>query len=606
MRSDREYARVLDESFQDHLSPGAILAGLALIAVGTAHTPTPLAGRPYAGPLELGLGLFWVAAGLALWLRSRRGRRLSPRQAQIFGAVGVLSLFAKNGFYLVLDPSPAYPVGFLLGLVILGVIPFATPTFVAACVISLGSWLVSMAVAQQPLTAFADSTAVLLATIAFTTAIRLWRGRHLRRMAGLERTAEDAARARSRSETRYREMTEHSNDMIVELDEDGTILYANPAHRTALGLEPEALIGRPASDVLGAAFDRSSDLIDDEPSRRRLIRVRHRDGRSLVIEGSFRAFTLDSGERRIVVSSRDVTESVESRQALEMGRIELEALVEERTAALHASLLELRRTDRLAAMGTLAAGIAHQINNPIGSIQMSAELALLSEDDGGDVRSLWREALRNNVDQAKRCGRIVASMLQFARNEPTVRERCDLADLVLRVCGQTEPFARGGRILIDASGVRSPLPVMVSAIDIEQALVNILRNAAESAPRDVHIFAAARAEGDEAVVTIRDDGAGMDATEVEHAFDPFFTTRLKRGGTGLGLSVAHGVITDCGGTVSIESTPGEGTTVELRLPLLPRETGQGLAADSGEDEDARGAHAVGASRLPSPDLEKPT
>ena len=383
------------------------------------------------------------------------------------------------------------------------------------------------------------------------------------------------------AEARYRDIAEQASDLISEVDEHGTILYANPIHEPILGFKPADLIGHGVTTLFPEAspLDRASEfqiLFSLQPHLR-TINARRRDGQERILECSLRPYALATGERRLVIMARDVTVRVEAERALEENREELATLVEERTSALESSLQELERSQRLASIGTLASGIAHQINNPIGSIQMGSEFALASEGDA-DERKIWREALINGVDQAKRCGRIVSSMLQFARNEPTLKAEEDLAAILHRICEQTETYARSQTAMIDTSGIEGPLPIWGSAIELEQALLNIIRNATESALGLVRVEIRAKCENGLARIAISDDGAGMEQVEADRAFDPFFTTRLGHGGTGLGLSVAHGVIADHGGQLAIDTRKGVGTKMTLSIPL--RDSASSVRASS--------------------------
>jgi PAS domain S-box-containing protein len=390
------------------------------------------------------------------------------------------------------------------------------------------------------------------------------------RMDTLLREADRSRHALDSVAERYREVTEQASDLISEVDESGEVLYANPAHETILGIKPEEVVGESVGALIAEKIELDGggefrDVFAGSP-RLEIVSLRHRDGTERIVECNIRPFTLASGKRRIVVTSRDITERVAAERAREEGREALESLVEQRTAALNTSIQALERSERLAAMGTLAAGIAHQINNPIGSIQMSSEFALGSEG-AEDEREIWREALRNGVDQSKRCGRIVSSMLRFARNEPTAKSEEDLAAILHRICEQTDDYARNQRATLDTRGVEGPLPILGSAIELEQALLNIVRNAMESSREAVRVEICATRAAGFARITVSDNGGGMEELEVDRAFDPFFTTRLGHGGTGLGLSVAHGVVTDHGGTLSIESEAGAGTTMPLSIPL---------------------------------------
>ena len=124
---------------------------------------------------------------------------------------------------------------------------------------------------------------------------------------------------------------------------------------------------------------------------------------------------------------------------------------------------------------------------------------------------------------------------------------------------------REARITLDLTGGRGAL-VFASPIEIEQALTNVVENALQSRSRGAHVEIERRVEHDRVEIVIRDDGQGIQSGDLAHVLDPFFTSRLEAGGTGLGLSVAHGVAEDHGGTLSIESEPDRGTTVVLGFP----------------------------------------
>lgn len=375
--------------------------------------------------------------------------------------------------------------------------------------------------------------------------------------------------AQARLEAQYREVTDNASDLITEIDQNGVILYANPAHEVLLGYPLEALIGGEASELLkvGAASPIALANRPKAGAYQQRINVTRKDGVLCQLECNVRPFRLPTGELRIVITSRDITERVATEKVREEARKQLEALVDQRTEALRSSLDELQRSRRLASLGTLAAGVAHQINNPIGSIQMSAEFALLSDVEEAP-NAEWREALENCRDEAQRCGRIVSNMLQFARNQPTEKSEEDLAIILKSVCEQMDAYSRDQFASIDSRDVAGPLRILGSAIDLEQALLNIIRNAAESSEGPVRIEVSTSQVGPDASVRIRDNGRGMTHADAERVFDPFYTTRLGKGGTGLGLSVAHGIVSDHGGKLKIQSEPGEGTIVELLLPLI--------------------------------------
>lgn len=247
---------------------------------------------------------------------------------------------------------------------------------------------------------------------------------------------------------------------------------------------------------------------------------------------------------------------------------DLERRLAERGEQLRASLLRNEEHQRLVAIGTLTAGIAHQINNPIGAITAAAEFACIARDDP-DSEQVREHALATILEEGRRCGRIVRSMLQFAREEPAKKWLEDLNPVIVQGIEQTRSYVaeRGGRLSILLWS--EPLIVRMSPVDLEQVVVNLVRNGVESRKGGACVVVESRCEGNDAVVLVSDDGDGIDPELRQRVLEPFFTTRLVEGGSGLGLSVVHGILRDHGGRLEIENREGGGTRVRVRLPRVP-------------------------------------
>ena len=263
-------------------------------------------------------------------------------------------------------------------------------------------------------------------------------------------------------------------------------------------------------------------------------------------------------------------------------REHLEELVAERSRQLQLSLDQLRHSERLGSIGTLAAGIAHEINNPVGMILLSAEQVLCQiphEDRDGQPGDLVREIVGN----AKRCGQIVKSVLRFARQEPAEHWPADVNTVVAHAVDLTRAyvFKRGG--IIETS-LQPDLPqVLLNPVELEQVFVNLIRNGVESADVAPRILIRSTLVGATVYVSVCDNGRGVRREDRSRIFDPFYTTRQSEGGTGLGLSLTYGIVTDHGGTIRIEDAPAGGTIMQVELPVntsnLPHAAhhGQGLA-----------------------------
>jgi signal transduction histidine kinase len=236
----------------------------------------------------------------------------------------------------------------------------------------------------------------------------------------------------------------------------------------------------------------------------------------------------------------------------------------------------LRRRDRLSAMGELASTVAHEVRNPLNAIAMSgqrlrrefADAAAAPECDHTELAHL----LGVIESETRRINDIVQQFLEFARPPKLAPRDTDLASHVQGAVEAMRPLAssRGVSIDIDTSGAG------VAVIDPDQtrqALDNLVRNAVEATPPGGRVLVEARSSGKGHCIEVRDTGAGIDPEALPRIFDLYFTT--KPDGTGIGLAVTHQIVTAHGGTIEVDSKPGAGTRVTIRLPLAPGEALRG-------------------------------
>lgn len=223
-----------------------------------------------------------------------------------------------------------------------------------------------------------------------------------------------------------------------------------------------------------------------------------------------------------------------------------------------------RRTERLAALGTLAAGIAHEVSNPAASILATAQLGrtLL---DAPDAREALGAALEKIAAEAARCGRIVHSVLAFADQGPTERRAHDLNVVVARAVDLVRAAGRSRDVALRFAPAADLPAVDVNDSELTQVVINLLDNAVRAGSRRIVVSTEARPH--EVALIVTDDGAGIPPEDLSRVFDPFFTTRAQRGGTGLGLSISYGIVTRHGGILHIDSAAGRGTTVSALLPI---------------------------------------
>jgi signal transduction histidine kinase len=250
--------------------------------------------------------------------------------------------------------------------------------------------------------------------------------------------------------------------------------------------------------------------------------------------------------------------------------------IEEAHAARIAALEQLRRADRLATVGQLAAGIAHEIGTPLGVVAGRAKMIASGQDEGTEAR----ESARIVEEQAKRIAAIIRQLLDFSRKRAPEKADLDLVALSKGVVELLDQMAkkRGVALAIDdasADGFRA----FGDAGQLQQAVTNLVVNALQACMRggrvDVSLgherrIPPAELGGPEANwirLSVSDTGCGMDADTIVHVFEPFFTTKDVGEGTGLGLAVTHGIVVEHGGWIDVESQVGKGSRFSIHLPM---------------------------------------
>jgi signal transduction histidine kinase len=255
-------------------------------------------------------------------------------------------------------------------------------------------------------------------------------------------------------------------------------------------------------------------------------------------------------------------------ERLRQGRQELEQRVEQRSR-------EVLRSAQLAQLGTLAAGIAHEINNPLGSIVACAD-GLLRDLAAPGPRDL--EAVRDYLQilrkEALRARDITVRLLRFARHEPTRRETVWLGAEVDEVKALFEHQLRDAGLTLQVLGDGHGPPIHGDAAEWRQVLLNLLRNALDASPRGGTIRLELGTSDGEAWLAVRDEGHGIPAADLDRVFEPFFTTKQPGAGTGLGHAIVHRIVTAHGGTITA-ANDAPGSRFTIRVPAAPS-----LAADS--------------------------
>jgi signal transduction histidine kinase/DNA-binding response OmpR family regulator len=244
---------------------------------------------------------------------------------------------------------------------------------------------------------------------------------------------------------------------------------------------------------------------------------------------------------------------------------ELEHRVEERTQELRAAQEQLVQAEKLASIGQLAAGVAHEINNPIGVILGFSQILLKRTPEENPVykplATIEREGLR--------CKRIVQDLLDFARQGKPMLSRVNIND-VIEAASDLMPHHMSSKEVVVIRDYAPDLPLVLGDENqLQQVFVNILLNAYQALPAGGQLRITSRSMDGQVQAVFTDTGIGIPAENLKRIFDPFFTTKEVGQGTGLGLSVSYGIIEQHGGTIEVESEPNAGATFVVRLPAAP-------------------------------------
>jgi PAS domain S-box-containing protein len=380
----------------------------------------------------------------------------------------------------------------------------------------------------------------------------------------VQRKAELALRE---SEERYRNILDSIVDGYYEINLRGQLTFFNDALLRIFGYSRTEVDSVNALELLDpehraeAVADFTRVYETGEPAHSIDWEIGTRDGGKILIEASISLITDAEGQpvgfRGII---RDVTERV-------------------RTAQEKADLeVQLQRSQRMEAIGTLAGGIAHNFNNLLMGIQGNVSL-LLRELESESPHSKRLDTVEALVAGGSK---LTAQLLGYARSGRVDVRTIDLNTLVRETAETFSLTRREYRVHTDLTDCG--LPIEVDPAQIEQALLNLLINAADAMPRGGDITLHSRVadhtevpglepgdrEGSYAVLSVQDAGCGMDPDTLEHIFEPFFTTKGMTGGTGLGLASTYGIVRAHGGQIDVASTVGEGSTFTMVFPTSAR------------------------------------
>lgn len=517
-----------------------LLRALAIVAgtVWVVLTPAELPERRAVGLAMLVFAAYGLALYGVMWARPRLVLRLHFPVLLVDLAFAFLLIRLSGGVrstlflaLLLIAGLQAYYYGMLRGVAVAVV---ASAAYVA---------VIWPTIAQLEVANIAIRIAVLVGTAVAAGVLAEVEARERSEVARLGHEV----RAR---ETFIRGVVESLKDGLIVLDRDGRLVAWNRAMEAMCGIPAQETLGRPILEVLpdlkgegvGEPVER---LLRGEIQEVYLASVRQESpqrGRVLLnLKGSLlREHGEPSGAALLI---EDIT-----------GRVALERAA--------------RQAEKLASLGTLSAGLAHELNNPIGIISSRIEVMLMEAEE----RSLppqFREDLQVLHRNAHRVARIAHSLLSFARPSPGERGPVDLNHVVEEILLLVEKqMVKEGIRFRTALDPALP-PIMGDGNALQQVLMNLMTNARDAMAGGGEIrIETGPAPGRPGWIrlVVADTGAGIPPEDLPKIFDPFYTT--KRAGTGLGLSVTHGIIRDHTGTVDVQSEPGKGTAFILSFPAL--------------------------------------
>jgi PAS domain S-box-containing protein len=351
------------------------------------------------------------------------------------------------------------------------------------------------------------------------------------------------------TEWRFRTLFRSAPDAVFTVLESGRIREANDAVRDVTAVDPQQVVGRSLGEL----------VVADDRERLRAVLRGSFDGRPGRIEVSFAPGDGQAATPRLVSLAMTKLPEADPATVLIIGRdITGEREMRQR----------LMESDRLAAVGELVAGVAHEVNNPLSSISAFAQLLL--RDDG--LSSPQRDSIEVIRSETTRASYVVKDLLAFARRSEPRREPVDVNSVVERTLRLRSYQFAASRVTVETR-LGDDLPaVLGDARQLQQVCLNLVTNAAQAmASRGggvLTIVTRAESDGREVALEVSDTGPGIPESVRARIFEPFFTTKAEGEGTGLGLSVSYGIVGTHGGTIAIASSSPAGTTFRVTIPAL--------------------------------------
>jgi PAS domain S-box-containing protein len=342
------------------------------------------------------------------------------------------------------------------------------------------------------------------------------------------------------------DLLEKANALILVANQDKRVVVFNRALTELTGFSKEEVLGK---DVL-------SFIPESEHLRVGSILAAAMQGESAnTFETRLRS---RAGEVRVAfATSTMLTPQGEVEGVIAIGQ-DLTVLRELERRIVHA--------EKLASIGQLAASVVHEINNPMTAVAAYSESLLMNARLRPDANPADLDKLRKIQESSQRILRFTKDLVSYARPAKDKPEKVLLNAILDQAVGYCEHVVTQAKVSVRREYTELP-PISAVRANLAQVFVNLITNACHAMSPGGQVTLTTRREGQEAVAEVRDTGTGIDPKNLRRIFDPFFTTKDEGKGTGLGLSIVQGIVESHGGRIAVDSTPGQGTTFTLRLPL---------------------------------------
>jgi PAS domain S-box-containing protein len=365
------------------------------------------------------------------------------------------------------------------------------------------------------------------------------------------------------------EAVRRAHETLLAAVGEGVQVHDAEGRITSINESALRILGRTREDV-AAGLLRSWDIVSEDgtpfPTDAYPVARTLRTGESVsgVVMGVRRP---DGGVAWLKVSSRPLLRPGETKPYGAVATFADVTAYKETVEQLAAMTQQLWQTARLATMGELAASVAHELNNPLATVNLRVE-SLLAQVPADDPK---RRALEVIEQEAERMGNLVAGLLQFSRRSHRQVSTLDLRDEVKASLDLVHYHLRNRRVAVELDGAADVALVHADRQQLRQLFLNLFTNASDAMPEGGRLRIRVTHGNGNVVVEVADTGVGISAENMERIFEPFFTTKPEGKGTGLGLAICRRIAQEHGGTLDLTSEVGKGTTVRITLPAASAE-----------------------------------